>query len=183
MVKPFGPLPKLARADVRRLLDWHARRQKFSDEYGTTRHLAERLGVGTYAVRRALCFIDFDPPTATARIRIPPRGRRSSLSESQFAIVERWATARREFRAGDLSPKQMADELGIGVTTLFGYIRRPERAFEDLRPAKALVGANRSREEIRRPTKLRGRANRRDSDNALRNVLLRSWRSRRSASG
>jgi len=198
MVKPRGAPPKLTRSQVQQLLDWHSRRREFSKNFGTTDQLAGRLGVSRAVVIRALSFVDSDPSTASERRSSKRVGRPNTLSLSQFAALESYAAARRELRATDRSPRQMARELKITYNTLKRYIKRPQRYFREDRqantpPPKRVkeieVAANVPTRPRRAPRTLRPRSRpsvymcKLEFENALRNALLRSWPGRKFATG
>jgi hypothetical protein len=112
-----GPPHKLTRAQIRRVLRWHARAVAFRTTHGTARDVARRLGVKVYAVRRALQ----DDRTEGAL------GRRRLLSPAQHVLVRRWRAAGRRFRATHLTAQQLADAQGVSRSTIHDCIRRHGR--------------------------------------------------------
>jgi hypothetical protein len=120
MSHPCGPPHKLTRAQIRRVLRWHARGVAFRATHGTARDLARKLHASIYAVRRAL-------QGDRTHVSKGAVGRKRLLPPAQHVILRRWRAAGRRFRARHLTAQQLADALGVSRVTIHDCIRRRGR--------------------------------------------------------
>ena len=161
---------KLTVSQIRRVLRWHARYQRFFKQHGGVALLAARLGVSARAIYRCIHAYRVLPTP------LHSTGRPRSLSSAQVQAVLTWFDRRQRFLKAHGSVKELAARLHVSRRVLYACIRRGGVYCRPFGRPKAFVRPS------NRPLLQRHRAGARrldrkaiERDNQLRAVLLQGW--------
>jgi hypothetical protein len=162
MLLTRGAPRSLDDSQIRRVLKWHARRQRFLEEFGTARDVAKREGIPLSLVRRWL-----RRPMCVAGRKVGRRspGRPEKLTTPQRLTLARWRRGYLRYVNGHPSAAQLADELGVSRFTIFDCIKRNGRYVQ--RPQE--------KTNMKPPAKPVGRGTEHDSASNQRADLLKTW--------
>ena len=152
---------RLTNAQIRRVLRWYAKQQRFLRENGTVATVANSHGVATGVIYR--CIDNFKKPPV-ARKRLRSFGRPGILSALQVRAVRVWYVKKLGFLKSHGTVADLAQELRATPSAIYACIRRGgvyRSPFGEVVP--------------RRRTTPRGTESTVDGDSQMRSKLLRTW--------
>jgi len=154
------PPRTLTDAKIRRVLEWHAKQQKFLRDNGTVATVARQHGVATGVIYR---FINNYQKRAVARTRSRPFGRPGTLSRSQVRAVSAWYEKKQRFLSSHVIVADLAQELRATPSAIYACIRRGyRRPFSNVTPRHGKTSGSVESAVAR--------------ESRIRSELLRSWR-------
>jgi hypothetical protein len=174
MARRTGPPRKLTDAQIRRVLAWHARWQRFRSLLGTQQSLAQRLQVKTHLIHGCIArYRQLGAASLSTSVTEPRRGRPKTLQGWQIRAVVAWHLRYQRFLTRHGSAKALARSLGASERTIHACIGR-RGAYRQLSqfdttqsgPSRSLVGGS-----SRTRTRVKG-----DAATRLRAELLKNWR-------
>lgn len=170
-----GRPPKLTRAQIRRILTWHARWLRFRARHGTLQVLARRLNVRQHVITSCIEGYrkSYLPRGSTPALRTASRrGRPRVLHDGDIRVVIAWHLKYQRFYLRHGSAKSLALKLGVSESTVYDCIRRRGRYRQRFEPE--MTAAETSRQVMKAPAAtLRQRAD--HEETRWRATLLKHW--------
>lgn len=174
MARRTGPPRKLTDAQIRHVLAWHARWQRFRRLQGTQRSLAQRLQVKQHLIHGSIArYRQFGAASLSTTMIEPRRGRPKTLQHRQIRTVIAWHLRYQRFLARHGSAKALARSLSVSERTIHSCIGG-QGAYRQLSQFKSTRRRlSQSSAATSSPTRTCARG---DVEHRLRAVLLKSWR-------
>jgi transposase len=167
---------KLTDPQIRRVLLWHARWQKFRRQHQSQRALAQRIGVKKHVV--ADCIARYrrrGSARALSTVLAAGQGRPKALRHREARAVIAWYLRYRGFLVRYGSAKTLALRIGVSERTISDCIHRRGcyRQLSQQQVAAQRVSQSRDAARSSAGTRVR-RAT--DAETRLRSTLLNQWR-------
>ena len=174
MARRTGPPRKLTDAQIRQVLAWHARWQRFRSSQGTQRSLAQRLQVKKHLIHGCIArYRQLGAASLSTSEIDKRRGRPKTLTDRQIRAVIAWHLQYQRFLARHGSAKALARSLSVSERTIHSCIGG-QGAYRQLSHFKATRRRlSQSSAATSSPTRTCVRG---DIEHRLRAVLLKSWR-------
>jgi transposase len=174
MARRTGPPRKLTDAQIRRVLAWHTRWQRFHSLHGTQRSLAQQLQVKKHLIHGCIArYRQLGAASLSTSMIEPKRGRPKTLQDRQLRVVIAWHLQYQRFLDRHGSAKALAHALSVSERTIhaciggYGAYRQLSHSKTTPTPlTRSSVGTN-------SPTRTRVGG---DAATRLRGELLKNWR-------
>jgi hypothetical protein len=174
MARRTGPPRKLTDAQIRQVLAWHARWQRFRSSQGTQRSLAQRLQVKKHLIHGCIArYRQLGAAPLSTTVIEPRRGRPKALQDWQIRAVIAWHLQYQRFLARHGSAKVLARSLSVSERTIHSCIggQGAYRQLSHFKPTRRRLSQSSADTSSPTRTCVRG-----DVEHRLRAVLLKSWR-------
>jgi hypothetical protein len=173
MARRTGPPRKLTDAQIRQVLAWHARWQRFRGLQGTQQSLAQRLQVKKYLIHGCIArYRQRGAASLSTTVIESRRGRPKTLQNRQIRAVIAWHLQYQRFLARHGSAKALARSLSVSERTIHACIGG-YGAYRQLSQSQTPTPLTRSSGGTSSPTRTRVRG---DAATRLRAELLKNWR-------